>query len=43
MRRNLEETEMINYILIGICIGVGLGYMLKTIVDTYLFLETLPL
>jgi len=43
MRRNIQESEMINYILIGICIGVGVGFVLKTMIDTYLLIETLPL
>ena len=26
MRRNINESEMINYIIIGIVIGIGIGY-----------------
>jgi len=29
MIRNLRDQEKIDYILIGICIGIGLGFILS--------------
>ena len=43
MRRNINEDEMINYIIIGIVIGFGIGYITKVMIDTYLLVQTLPI
>ena len=43
MRRNTSDKEMISYIIIGICIGIGIGFMLKSAVDIYILFETLPI
>ncbi len=43
MRRNINESEMINYIIIGIVIGIGIGYITKVMIDTYLLVQTLPI
>ena len=43
MRRNTSDSQMINYIIIGICIGIGMGFILKSAVDMYFVFETLPL
>ncbi len=39
--RNLTDDEKISYILIGIAIGIGAGFMIKTWLDTISFLQTI--
>ena len=41
--RNLSHEEQITLIVIGIAIGVAVGFVLKTFVDTYYLIGSLPL
>jgi hypothetical protein len=41
--KNLSHEEQITLILIGIAIGVGIGFVLKVFVDSYIIIEGLPL
>ena len=40
--KNLSHEEQITLILIGTAIGIGIGFVLKTFVDTYYLLGSLP-
>tara|TARA_B100000902_G_scaffold146500_1_gene143599 strand:+ start:1565 stop:1699 length:135 start_codon:yes stop_codon:yes gene_type:complete len=39
--RNLTDEEKISYILIGIAIGVGLGFIIKVWIDTSELIQTI--
>lgn len=41
MIRNLSDDEKISYILIGIAIGVGVGFIIKAWIDTSELLQTI--
>tara|TARA_B100000073_G_scaffold330091_1_gene318278 strand:- start:155 stop:292 length:138 start_codon:yes stop_codon:yes gene_type:complete len=41
MIRNLSDEEKISYILIGIAIGIGAGFMLKAWIDTSELIQTI--
>ena len=41
MIRNLSDEEKISYILIGIAIGVGIGFIVKTWLDTSELIQTI--
>ena len=41
MIRNLSDEEKISYILIGIAIGIGVGFVLKAWIDTSELLQTI--
>jgi hypothetical protein len=38
-----NQEEMISYILIGVAIGIAIGFLLKVFVDTYKLVESLPI
>ena len=38
MIKNIQETEIINYIVIGIFIGIGLGFVIKVVIDTHILM-----
>jgi hypothetical protein len=40
--KNLRHEEQTTLILIGIAIGIGIGFVLKAFVDTYYSLGSLP-
>ena len=40
--KNLSSEEQITLIVIGIAIGVAVGFILKTFVDTYYLVGSLP-
>ena len=37
--KNLSNEEQITLILIGIAIGIGLGFLIKVFIDTHILLE----
>jgi len=39
--RNLTDEEKISYILIGIAIGIGVGFVVKAWIDTSELLQTI--
>tara|TARA_Y100000004_G_C8657717_1_gene303847 strand:+ start:136 stop:273 length:138 start_codon:yes stop_codon:yes gene_type:complete len=41
MIRNLSDEEKISYILIGIAIGIGVGFVLKAWIDTSELIQTI--
>lgn len=41
MMRNLTDEEKISYILIGIAIGIGVGFVVKAWIDTSELLQTI--
>mgnify|MGYP004372921729 CR=1 FL=1 len=41
--KNLSHEEEITLLLIGIAIGIGVGFVLKVFLDTYTMIEGLPL
>ena len=43
MLKNTEHEDIITYILIGIGLGVPIGFVLKAFLDTYTIIESLPL
>jgi hypothetical protein len=43
MLKNTEHEDIITYILIGIGLGVPIGFVLKVFLDTWTLLESLPL
>ena len=43
MIKNTEHEDIITYILIGIGLGVPIGFVLKVFMDTYTIIESLPL
>ena len=38
-----QHDDMIAYILIGVAIGIAIGFLLKVFVDTYNLVESLPI
>jgi uncharacterized membrane-anchored protein YitT (DUF2179 family) len=38
MIKNIQTSEIINYIIIGIFIGIGIGFVIKSAIDTYILL-----
>jgi hypothetical protein len=38
-----QHEDMISYILIGVAIGIAIGFLLKVFVDTYNLVESLPI
>ena len=43
MNINMNNDDAIIMVVIGICIGIGLGFLIKTIVDTYILVNDLPI
>ena len=43
MIKNSQQEDIITYILIGIGLGVPIGFVLKVFLDTYAIVERLPL
>tara|TARA_R100000995_G_scaffold2199_1_gene1467 strand:- start:110 stop:241 length:132 start_codon:yes stop_codon:yes gene_type:complete len=43
MIKNTEHEDIITYILIGVGLGVPIGFVLKVFMDTYTIIESLPL
>ena len=43
MIKNSQQEDIITYILIGIGLGVPIGFVLKVFLDTYAIIESLPL
>ena len=43
MIKNSQQEDIITYILIGVGIGVPIGFVLKVFLDTYTMIEGLPL
>ena len=43
MLKNTEHEDIITYILIGLGLGVPIGFVLKVFLDTYAIVERLPL
>ena len=43
MIKNTEHDDIITYILIGVGIGIAIGFVLKVFIDTYILIERLPL
>ena len=39
--KNLSHEEQITLMLIGIAIGIGIGFVLKVFLDTYYLLQNL--
>ena len=37
--KNLSNEEQITLILIGIAIGIGLGFLIKVFIDTHILLQ----
>ena len=43
MIKNTQHEDAITYILIGLGLGVPIGFVLKVFLDTWTLLESLPL
>ena len=43
MIKNTEHDDIITYILIGVGIGIAIGFVLKVFMDTYILIWSLPL
>ena len=43
MIKNSQHEDIITYILIGVGLGVPIGFVLKVFMDTYTIIESLPL
>ncbi len=43
MIKNTQHEDIITYILIGVGLGVPIGFVLKVFLDTYAIIERLPL
>jgi len=43
MIKNTQHEDAITYILIGVGLGVPIGFVLKVFFDTWTLLESLPL
>jgi|TARA_B100000475_G_scaffold4067_1_gene3827 hypothetical protein len=43
MIKNTQHEDIVTYILIGIGLGVPIGFVLKVFLDTYAIIESLPL
>ena len=43
MLKNTEHDDIVTYILIGVGLGVPIGFVLKVFLDTYTIIERLPL
>ena len=43
MIKNTQHEDIVTYILIGIGLGVPIGFVLKVFLDTYTIIESLPL
>ena len=43
MIKNTQHEDIITYILIGVGLGVPIGFVLKVFMDTYTIIESLPL
>ena len=43
MSKNIEHEDIITYILIGVALGVPIGFVLKVFLDTHLIIQGLPL
>jgi len=43
MIKNTQHEDAITYILIGVGLGVPIGFVLKVFLDTWTLLESLPL
>lgn len=41
MIRNLSDDEKIGYVILGIAIGIGLGFMIKVWIDTSELIQTI--
>ena len=39
--KNLSHEEQVTLILIGVAIGIGIGFVLKVFLDTYYLLQNL--
>ena len=42
MIKKIQESEVISYILMGIFIGIGMGFVIKSAIDTYLLTIAIP-
>ena len=42
MIKKIQESEVISYILMGIFIGIGIGFVIKSAIDTYLLTIAIP-
>jgi uncharacterized membrane-anchored protein YitT (DUF2179 family) len=38
MIKRIQESEIINYIIIGIFIGIGIGFVIKVAIDTHILM-----
>ena len=43
MIKNTEHDDIITYILIGVGIGIAIGFVLKVFMDTYVLIGRLPI
>ena len=43
MIKNTEHDDIITYILIGVGIGIAIGFVLKVFMDTYILIGRLPI
>ena len=43
MIKNTEHDDIITYILIGVGIGIAIGFVLKVFMDTYILKGMLPI
>ena len=41
--KNTEHDDIITYILIGVGIGIAIGFVLKVFMDTYILIGRLPI
>ena len=41
--KNIEHDDIITYILIGVGIGIAIGFVLKVFMDTYVLIGRLPI
>ena len=43
MNKITDNEDMISYILIGVAIGIAIGFVLKAFVDTYDLVRSFPI
>ena len=43
MIKNTQHEDVITYIAIGMGLGVPIGFVLKSFLDTYVLIQTLPI
>lgn len=42
MIKKIQESEVIGYIVMGIFIGIGIGFVIKSTIDTYILTMSIP-